>query len=151
MKTIKTWLTTIVVLLCSIPMNAQDFEVDGISYSITSSREHTVEVNKVPKEYEGLITIPSSVYYRGLDYSVTSIGDYAFAYCYGLTSVTLPDGLVSIGFSAFSNCTGLASITIPNSVKSIEGSAFAHCTGLTSITLPDSVESISTGAFSSCI
>ena len=34
MRTIKTWLTTIAVLLCSTAVNAYDFEVDGIYYTV---------------------------------------------------------------------------------------------------------------------
>jgi len=39
-----------------------------------------------------------------------SIGNYAFRYCTGLTSVTIPDSVTSIGGNAFSNCTGLTEI-----------------------------------------
>ena len=56
--------------------------------------------------------------------SVTSIGDYAFESCYGLTSITIPDSIVSIGEEAFFNCTGLTSVTIPDSVTSIGFDAF---------------------------
>ncbi len=82
--------------------------------------------------------------------SVTSIGDWAFWGCAGLTSITIPDSVTSIGDSAFHGCTGLTSITIPNSVTSIGGGAFGGCTGLTSITIPDSVTSIGGGAFGGC-
>ena len=37
MKTIKFFLTTIVVLLCNVMANAHDFQVDGIYYNIISS------------------------------------------------------------------------------------------------------------------
>ena len=82
--------------------------------------------------------------------SVTSIGDYAFYGCTGLTSITIPDGVTSIGTYAFSGCTGLTSITIPDGVTSIGSFAFQNCTGLTSITIPDGVTSIGTYAFSGC-
>ena len=65
--------------------------------------------------------------------SVTSIGNYAFAYCTGLTSVTIPDSVTSIGSYAFYSCSGLTSVTIPNSVTSIGNNAFYYCSGLTSI------------------
>ncbi|MCR5701134.1 MAG: leucine-rich repeat domain-containing protein [Lachnospiraceae bacterium] len=81
--------------------------------------------------------------------SVTSIGDCAFFGCKGLTSITLPDSVKSIGESAFSGCTGLTSITLPNGVTSIGRSAFSGCEGLTSITLPDSVTSVGEYAFPS--
>ena len=80
----------------------------------------------------------------------TSIGQYAFYGCTGLTSVTIPNSVTSIGGSAFSGCTGLTSITIPNSVTSIASDAFSGCTGLTSIDIPNSVTSIEDGAFSGC-
>ncbi|MBQ9744196.1 MAG: leucine-rich repeat domain-containing protein, partial [Clostridia bacterium] len=67
---------------------------------------------------------------------VTSIGDSAFGYCSGLTSITIPSSVTSIGSSAFYGCTGLTSITIPNSITSVGWSAFGGCSGLTSITLP---------------
>ncbi|MBQ8256970.1 MAG: leucine-rich repeat domain-containing protein, partial [Bacteroidaceae bacterium] len=67
--------------------------------------------------------------------SVTSIGDYAFYLCTGLTSVEIPSSVTSIGNYAFSDCSGLTSIEIPNSVTSIGISAFNRCSGLTSITV----------------
>ena len=50
---------------------------------------------------------------------VTSIGDYAFQNCSGLTNITIPDSVTSIGNNAFYYCSGLTSVTIPNSVTSI--------------------------------
>jgi len=82
--------------------------------------------------------------------SVTSIGNYAFYNCSGLTSVTIPNSVTSIGRSAFENCSGLTSVTIPNSVTSIGYRAFCNCSGLTSVTIPNSVTSIGTSAFNGC-
>ena len=82
--------------------------------------------------------------------SVTSIGDWAFYHCTGLTSVTIPNSVTSIGDEAFYHCTGLTSVTIPNSVTSIGDEAFGYCTGLTSITIPNSVTSIGNYAFKYC-
>ncbi|WP_423776298.1 leucine-rich repeat domain-containing protein [Bullifex porci] len=61
------------------------------------------------------------------------MGEYAFSYCTGLTSVTIPSSVASIGSYAFSNCGGLTSVTIPSSVTSIGSSAFENCTTLTHI------------------
>ena len=82
--------------------------------------------------------------------SVTSIGDAAFYFCDGLTSITIPNSVKSIGDAAFHGCDGLTSIIIPNSVTHIGERAFQSCYGLTSITIPDSVTSIGKFAFFFC-
>ncbi len=82
--------------------------------------------------------------------SVTSIGDWAFSFCSGLTSLTIPTSVTSIGDRAFSYCSGLTSLTIPTSVTSIGDEAFSYCSGLTSLTIPSSVTSIGEGAFGEC-
>ncbi len=66
---------------------------------------------------------------------ITSIGDYTFSDCTGLTEITIPDSVTSIGRRAFCGCTGLTEITIPDSVTSIGDDAFSDCTGLTKITV----------------
>ena len=108
---------------------------------------------------------------------VTSIGDYAFEDCSGLTcviwnaenctsagswdypifkncnnltQVTIGENVKTIPSSAFYNCSGLTSITIPESVTSIRSWAFEDCSGLTSITIPNSVTSIGNSAFRGC-
>ena len=67
--------------------------------------------------------------------SVTSIGDYAFDWCSGLTSVTIPNSVTSIWEGAFENCSGLTSVTIGNSVTSIGKEAFYRDSSLTSVTV----------------
>ena len=92
----------------------------------------------------------SLIYSIVIEKSVTSIGDYAFDGCTGLTSVTIPNSVTSIGDNAFYNCSSLTSVTIPNSVTSIGRSAFASCRSLTSVTIPNSVTSIGSSAFIYC-
>ena len=82
--------------------------------------------------------------------SVTSIADYAFEHCSGLTSVTIPNSVTSIGEFAFSDCSGLTSVIIPNSVTSIGACAFSGCSGLTSVTIPNGVTSIEYATFKNC-
>ena len=83
--------------------------------------------------------------------SVTSIREWAFCDCSGLTSVTIPNSVKSIGSYAFVGCSGLTSITIPNSVTSIGEGSFSSCSGLTSITISNSVTSIRKWTFQSCL
>ena len=66
---------------------------------------------------------------------VTSIGDFAFNRCYGLTSITIPTGVTNIDRYAFSGCFGLATVMIQEGVESISPSAFAGCSGLVSFSV----------------
>jgi len=111
---------------------------------------------------------------------VTSIGDYAFYGCSGLTSVaincptvgswfsgltsiqniTLGDYVTSIGNQVFSGCSGLISIVV-NSNNSkydsrnncnaiIETETNTLVQGCNNSTIPESVTSIGNGAFHGC-
>lgn len=82
--------------------------------------------------------------------TVTSLGEYCFYNCTGLTSVTIPNSVTSLGYACFYYCTGLTSVTIPSSVTSIGISCFAYCTRLTSVTIPNSVTSIGDACFYRC-
>ena len=109
-----------------------DFHADGIYYNIIDDNQ--VEVTYPQSNpYFGNVTIPSSVTYNNVTYSVTSISSAAFYGSYGLISVTIPNSVTSIGTYAFSGCSGLTSVTIPKSVTSISYGAFYDCSGLTSI------------------
>ena len=82
--------------------------------------------------------------------SVTTIGDWAFYYCFNLSTVTIPNSVTTIEKRAFAGCTDLTAVTIPNSVKTIGDEAFAYCIGLTSVTIPNSVTTLGNEAFSNC-
>ena len=82
--------------------------------------------------------------------SVTTIGHYAFAYCYSLTSVNIPDSVTKIGICAFDNCDSLTSVNIPDSVTTIGDGAFYYCERLICVNIPDSVTTIGDHAFRDC-
>ena len=117
--------TLILSVFFSISASAYDVEVDGIYYYVDSHKNATVTSGD--NKYSGDIAIPESITYNNSKYSVTSIGDWAFKECSGLTSVTIPNSVTSIGDRAFSGCSGLTSVTIPNSVTSIGDEAFSVC------------------------
>ncbi len=133
-----------------LPVSAYDFTVDGIYYEVVSVSDLTCRVTYGGNNYAGDIIIPDKVTYKNKELTVTSIGNYAFKDCSGLTGITIPSSVTSITYSAFYNCSGLTSITIPNSVTRIGESAFYNCSGLTSITIPNSVTSIGESAFKDC-
>ena len=128
--------------------SAYDFMVDGIAYNYNNDGT-SVSVSS-GSDYTGEIIIPDNVTYNSTTYSVTSIGEYAFGRCSGLTSVTIGNSVTSIGNDAFWCCSGLTSVTIPNSVIMIGDNAFQDCTGLSSVTIGNSVTSIGNNAFQNC-
>ena len=76
----------------------------------------------------GKITIPNSV---------TSIGDNAFFYCTGLTSVSIPGSVTSIGDGAFYGCSGLTSVTFCGETPASLGNLnFDGCYNLDAIYVP---------------
>ncbi|MBR7019276.1 MAG: leucine-rich repeat protein [Prevotella sp.] len=138
-------------IMMFLPMlaSADPVEIDGICYNLVEETK-AAEVTANYNIYRGDITIPESVEYEGITYSVTSIGGYAFYYCTGLKSVTIPNSVITIGESAFDGCKNLSSVTIANGVTSIGVVAFRMCTSLTSLTIPNSVTAIAESAFQGC-
>ena len=99
----KSLVLAVMGLLCSMSVSAHNFEVDGIYYNITSQADKTVAVtwrgdysDSYSNEYSGEVKIPESVTYSGNTYSVTSIGEWAFYGCWGLTSVEIGNSVTKI-------------------------------------------------------
>ena len=81
------------------------------------------------------ITIPNTV---------TEIGDGAFAYCTGLTDITLEEGLTVFG--GFRRI-GATEVVIPSSVTTINQAALVNCPNLKKIVIGEGVTSIGLDAF----
>jgi hypothetical protein len=128
-----------------------EFEVDGIYYHVTSLENRTVEVVSSDVEYSGDVVIPKTVTNSGIEFAVTSIGEYAFYKCFTLTSVDVQADLVSISKGAFSDSWRLTNINIPSTVTSIGENAFYECESLESIELPEALTEIGKCAFQYCL
>ena len=82
--------------------------------------------------------------------SVISIGDFAFAHCNALKKIIIPNSVTFIGKGAFEDCPSIEEIDIPNSVVSIGDAVFFGCSSLKEIVIPDTATSIGNDAFSGC-
>ncbi len=122
----------------------------------------------------GRLVIPGSINYEGETYSVDVIGDYAFSFCDGITSVSIPSSVKrigngafqgckkintvsfmmstveEIGDAAFEGCETIGSITLPATLKKLGDWAFAGCTGLRTGTIPASVEHLGKNVYMRC-
>ena len=148
MKPAKTFLHLTAVLaatFCLLPPALADTEtVDGVEWTYTVSDGEATVSGAAPTE--GDLAIPSTLG----GFPVTDIGQDAFSFRTGLTSVTIPDSVTSIGNDAFEYCTGLANVTIPDNVTNIGGYAFYGCSGLTNVMIGNSVTSIGAAVFYGC-
>ena len=125
---------------------------DSITWTLDDSGNLTLSGSGEMWNY-GYVTSPFKDYgikTVTIEYGITSIGDYVFRGCCGMTELTLPNSVTSIGGNAFEGCSGLTELTLPNSVTSIGDYAFFGCSGLTELTLPNGVMSIGGNAFEGC-
>ena len=97
--------------------------VDGIpmTFKVTNAVEgnYTVQtygflggnslVPAIPSATEGTVTIPETVVYEGVTYTVTAIGEFSFTESL-LASVSIPRTVSNIGNYAFANCPNLNSV-----------------------------------------
>ena len=122
----------------TIPANPWTYEVENGEAKVTGYTGTLTENFTIPAEIDG--------------YTVTTIGEYAFADRTDLTgTLTLPETLTDIRASAFKGCTGLTGeLVIPDSVEDIGASAFEGCTGLTSVKLSANIDWIRMDTFSGC-
>jgi hypothetical protein len=97
-----------------------------------------------------LIQCPGGKQSHSIYLYTTSIEDYAFLGCTGLTSISIPNRVTSVGKAAFANCAGLRNVSISNSVTSLGEYAFQNCSGIGVIVLHNSLTNIGDGAFSGC-
>ena len=87
----------------------------------------------------------SSIAFVKIGNGITSVGDNAFNWHAGLTTIEIPNSVVSIGEKALYCCEKLSSIRISSSVRSIGTLAFSGCESLSEI-LVDSANPVYSSA-----
>lgn len=74
----------------------------------------------------------------------------AFAFCYQLQNVDIPNSVIDIDSLSFRECHSLTDIIIPDSVIRISWGAFSDCNHLKSVTIGSGVTYIGNKAFEWC-
>ena len=64
------------------------------------------------------------------------IGDYAFANCQFLESLTIPSTVTYISNSAFNLCSNISELNLPTDLDSLSKEAFSYCTALKKVVVP---------------
>lgn len=186
-KRLISLLVAVCMMITMLPLSAVtafaadtlSFTIDDIQYTIDKNDSTAVSVTGTTG-YGDInnkkdLVLPETVEYNGVTYTVTSIGNGAFARKDGLNSIVIPNTVVLIAESAFASNWGLTSIEIPASVveigtrafewagniaevkfaansqlKILGTSAFSHAKGLKSIELPEGLTTIKNCAFADC-
>lgn len=137
------------------PVAGDEFEYNGIMYSILNADKRTCETRPqgaIPEASQKNMTkvsIPEIVFYQSEAYTVTRIGEYSFGSS-NIKSVTFPSTLKEIGMSAFSVCKELESVNVPHSVDKIEMAAFSDCQNLHIVELSNQLTRIEDFCFILC-
>ena len=93
-------MVTVLVALFSLYAHAYYFvRINGVYYKLTPE-DGVAKVSWGEFKYTDRCMIPSTVYYDGISYIVTTI-EGAFSNCGDLTSVDIPNSVTSIGDAAF--------------------------------------------------
>ena len=128
--------------------------IGDLTYSLNNNTlEATVTGHKDGTNATGLLTIPETITYGGINYSVTMIGESAFEGCSHFTGdLIIPNTITSIGVYAFNGCSGFTgNLIIPNSITVIGQRVFEGCSGFSgNLVIPNSVTTIGDGAFCYC-
>ena len=144
---------TVLALICSgvtMIASAADCTVNKLKYNIISPEAQTVEAVE-NSSASGAVTIPETVTYDGVTYTVVQIASQAFDNATAMTSVSIPSTVTTIGNKAFNGCTGLTSISYNATDCSIMGSAdataFYGCISVKTVSIGDAVRTIPAYAF----
>ena len=89
--------------------------------------------NRFINPFNGIADASAIVGDVKLPNTMTTIPDFAFNECSGLTGVIIPESVTSIGKNAFYKCTSLTSVTLPSSITILNEWVFGWCTSLESI------------------
>lgn len=88
---------------------------------------------------------------KGKPLFLTVIDDCAFANCYHLKKVSLPNNITTIGEFSFYNCKSLIEIKMPENCFFIGNRAFMGCLNLLNFIISDNIEYIGDLTFYGCL
>ncbi len=132
----------------SSPRRAMVFMAGIIDYRILSEEDKTVEVVSILSQEADSVTIPETVTYNEVTYTVTAIAGNAASRVEGMETLSLPSTLKRIGKNAFGLCFSLKSVTLPEGLEEVGEQAFCD-SPIDHIHIPASVSHLGSLAFKS--
>ena len=115
-------------------------ETISAKFTVTSAdiQNPTVAYTGTTNKKKKTITIPDTITYEGVKYTVTSISAKAFKGNKKLTTVKIGSNVTKIDNGAFEGCTSLKTVTIGKGLKTIGKNTFKNCKKLKSLTIKSS-------------
>ena len=140
-------------LFMTYSSNPSEFAIGDLIYRVNDDQVSVTVIGHVNGyEATGDLIIPESVSYEGHNYTVTTIGESAFLYCFYLTNLSIPNTVTTIEASAFAYCQSFTGdLVIPNAVTTVGYGAFQYCSGYDGeLIIGSAVNTIEDYAFNSC-
>jgi hypothetical protein len=141
MKRLLFSLVAVLFAITAVGQVGQSTTIDNVKYTVTwnyDPAQVVVSPNILTAEAEAVSTnityvnILGYVTIGGTEYNVI-IKDGGFRYC-TFDSVTLNEGILEIGNYSFADCPNLDSVTFPASLKLVNANGFYGCNTLRSVT-----------------
>ncbi len=116
-----------------------------LAYQLDSANK-ACQITGIGKYSETELIIPNDISGN----RVTSIGDSAFYYSTGFTSVKVPYSVTIVGNYAFSSCHDLEKAEVNHGTEQLGIAVFMSCHNLKTVTLPASIKYIGDYTFYDC-
>lgn len=95
----------------------------------------------------GTLTVPPSVVYENTAYTVTAIGNSAFADCRRLVALLIPTTVKAIGREMARGCSALKIVELGDGLTELGDEAFVGCSSLEKVVLSDGLATVPRRAF----
>lgn len=88
-------------------------------------------------DVSGTFTVPAAVTYDNTVYTVTAVGQRAFADCRSLEALLIPGSVTEVGRETARGCTSLKIVELGDGLSQLGDEAFTGCTALEKVVLSD--------------
>ena len=110
--------------------------LDNISVNSSNANYSSYAGALYDKAQTTLLCVPEGCTdLQGFPYTLTTIGNYAFAHCKKITEQEIPYGVKTVGSYVFMNCTAMTRLHIPSSVTTLGSGVCYSCTALSTVSV----------------
>lgn len=131
-------LATACVPLCMY-MRAETFSDGCLNFETTGETTCTLIASP---SVSGTLSLPATVTYDNMTYTLTAIAPSALADARDLEALLVPGTVTTIGSSMARGCTSLRVVELGDGLATLGSEAFVGCTALEAVVLPDNLRAV---------